>query len=268
MSNSLVDQSAQNAVMNHEGADPFSAGAEAGMSTYVKFRGASGEYLAGSDEDEIAHGTKFIANIFEARWIWSFWWDGKVMGTVDELLREQPLLNKHMPDFLPDDPEGDIDMTLDEIRKMQKEDPANFRDGWSIQASFEMLSMDGNDEEYTMRLGGGVSIRGFDALRKAFGRRYKIEAGKDPVIELTTNKYKSKVKGVGTRHAPVMKIVDWLSPEDMMAATGENDADYDDDVADAPAQESEKVADTPATEKSEAPTGRAGRRGARTKNLG
>lgn len=270
--NALVDQSAQTAVMETTAGDPFAMGAEdAGSSTYVKFKGASGEYLAGQDEDVIDHGTQFVADIFNAKWIWSFWWDGKVLETVDGLLREQPLLNKQMPDFLPDN--DDVDMTLDEIKKMQKEDPANFRDGWSVQASFGMLPVDGTDEAHTMRLGGMVSLNAFDALRKAYSRRYKLEIGKDPVIELTANKYKSKIKGVGTRSAPVMKIVDWLSPEDLMSFAGENDADYADqapEADEAPAQleaPAETAAEAPAEDKPAA-TGRAGRRGARGRNMG
>jgi len=269
--NALVDQSAQTAVMDTTAGDPFAIGAEdAGSSTYVKFKGASGEYLAGQDEDVIDHGTQFVADIFNAKWIWSFWWDGKVLETVDGLLREQPLLNKQMPDFLPDN--DDVDMTLDEIKKMQKEDPANFRDGWSVQASFGMLPVDGSDEDYTMRLGGMVSLNAFDALRKAFSRRYKLEMGKDPVIELTANKYKSKVKGVGTRSAPVMKIVEWLSPEDLMSFSGGNADDYADAApADEPAQieaPAEAVSEAPTTAETPAATGRGGRRGARGRNVG
>lgn len=260
--NALVDQSAQSAVMA-AGADPFGMGAEnSGQTTYVKFKGASGQYLAGQDEDEIEHGTEYAADIFNAQWLWTFWWDGKVIETVDALLREEPLLNKHMPDHLPEDEDGDIDMTLEEIIHMQKTDPANFRDGWSVQASFNMLPLDGSGEEFTMRLGGMVSLNAFDALRKAYSRRYKIEAGKLPIISLDVNKYKSKVKGVGTRYAPVMKIGRWATEDEMIASTGENPADYDDDV---PPQEEPKAIESDAkTEDAPAPR----RRGARGRNMG
>lgn len=269
--NALVDRSAATAVMDTVAGDPFAMGAEnAGQVTYVKFKGASGEYLAGQDEEPIDHGTQFVADIFNAKWIWTFWWDGKPLETVDALLREDPLLYKNEPDFLPDD--DDIDMTLEEIRKMQKEDPANFRDGWQVQASFNMVPLDNPDEEYAMRLGGMVSLNAFDALRKAYSRRYKLEAGKSPAIELTTNKYKSKIKGVGTRHAPVMKIVDWVSPDEMLSAMGEDASDYAEEdeqpqavaALSAPAEE-EQVADAEVVE--EAPKPR-GRRGARGRNLG
>lgn len=261
--NALVDQSAAG------GVDPFAAtGASAtGQSTYVKFKGASGEYLAGQDEDVIDHGTQFAADVMNAKWIWSFWWDGKVLESVDTPLVEDPHAKDKMPDFLPDN--DDIDMTLDEIKKMQKDDPANFREGWSVQASFGMRPIDGSDEDYTMRLGGTVSLNAFAALCKSFSRRYKLEAGKFPIIELESNKYKSKIKGVGTRHAPVMKIVRWESEEDLMAAAGENAGDYDDlppaDTTPAIEGPKDDASDAPAEEAAPAPRGR---RGARGKNLG
>lgn len=262
--NALVDSSAANAVMNSVDADPFGVGAEnAGQLTFVKFKGASGEFLAGADEEPIEHGTQFLVDIFNAKWIWTFWWDGKPLETVEALLREDPLLYKNEPDFLPDD--DDVDMTLEEIRKMQKEDPANFRDGWQVNATFNMVPLDNADEEYAMRLGGTVSLNAFDALRRAYSRRYKLEVGKRPVVELSTNKYKSKIKGVGTRHAPVLKIVDWMSDDELLAANGRDDDDYGDID---PEQASLPAPETTAEPEDEKPATSRGRRGARGRNLG
>lgn len=260
--NALVDQSKANAVMSSVDADPFSMGAEnAGQITYVKFKGASGQFLAGQDEEELEHGSHFIADIFNAKWIWQFWWDGQVLETVEEYLREAPLFYQQEPDFLPD--HEDIDMTLEEIRRMQKEDPQNFRDGWSVQASFNMVPLDAPEEEYVMRLGYGVSMNAFHALRKAFGRRYKIEAGKKPIIELSANKYKAKAKGVGWRFAPVLKIVGWIAEEEIGNLDGSNADDYED----MPEKALPSPEDTEEVAVGEKPTPR-GRRGARGRRLG
>ena len=267
--NALATQDQANAVANTNVGDPFAAvgNSATGQSTYVKFKGASGEYLAGQNEDTIAHGTKFAADLGNTKWIWTFWWDGKPVETVEALLTEKPLFNEVMPDFLPESEDADIDMTLDEIKKMQKEDPQNFRDGWTVQASFGMRPTDGSDEEYTMRLGGMVSLNAFAALCRAYGRRYKLEQGKQPIIELTANKYKSKKAGVGTRSAPVLKIIEWLSEEELMEAAGEMDGDYDDydDYDDEP-KAIEKAAEPEKSEEN-APAVR-GRRGARDKKFG
>lgn len=254
-----------NSVSIPEGADPFGAGTDAyAATTYIKFKGASGQFVAGADEDDIDHGTEFAANIFDAQWIWTFWWDGKALETVNALLREEPMAFDNMPDFLPDDP--DIDMTLEDIIQAAKDDPANFRDGWSVQASFGMRPLDGTDEDFTMRLGGSVSMRAFHALRRSYGRQYKLKSGLTPIITLTADQYKSKIAGVGKRYAPVMKITDWASEEDLAGIMGENPEDYEDET---PEPESEPAAVAQIKDQSEpeivddAESKPAGRRGAR-----
>ena len=269
--------------------DPFGAGTEnlPGATTYMKFKGASGQFLAGQDDDEIEHGTQFAADMYNSQWIWSFWWDGKMVESVDCLLRENPMAYETMPDFLPE--HEDIDMTLEEIVKMQKEDPANFRDGWGVQASLGLRPVDGSTEEYTLRLGGSVALRAFHALRRAFSRQYKLREGLTPVIEVSADGYKSKIPGVGKRFAAVIKIVDWASEEELMAGAGEDPADYEDEapapvvtaskkIAAPKADKKEEVAETPAEEEiqeaelveetKEETTAPSGRRGARGRKFG
>jgi hypothetical protein len=279
----LVDRSKNStAVANTNVGDPFGAGTEnmPGATTYMKFKGASGQFLAGSDEEEIDHGSQYAANIFDSMWIWTFWWDGKVIETEEHLLRENPMAYDHMPDYLPDD--DDIDMTLDEIKKMQKEDPANFRDGWSVQASIGLRPVDGTDEEFTLRLGGSVALRAFHALRRAYSRQYKLREGLIPVVELAADGYKSKIAGVGRRYAPTIKIIDWASEEDLMAAAGEDEGDYGDmdptpepekkkaapkqiesakEVEEDEVPETDEADEAEVVEETQAPAGRRGARG-------
>lgn len=229
MTTALTDASA-NAVGSAMD-DPFGAGTEGmGGTTFVKFTGATGLYTAGQDDDVIEHGTRFVADLFNAKWVWSFWWDSDVMESFDDLLRENPLSFDNPPDELPEDPEGVIDMSLEEIYQAQKDDPANFRDGWSVQASFNMRPMDGSDEEYTLKLNKGVAMNAFHILRKNYGRQRKLKAGLMPVIEIQVNEYKPKAKNAGKkRYAPVLKIVDWISEEDLMALQGDDPSMYDDE---------------------------------------
>lgn len=272
MSNALVNASSR-AVTNYD--DPFSAqGSEGtgGATTYVKFTGATGLFTAGQDDDVIEHGTRFAADIMNSQWVWSFWWDGKVMEQEAIPLMEDGLAYDHPPMELPDDPKGDIDMSIEEIMQAQKDDPANFRDGWSVQASFNMRPLDGSDEEFTLKLNKGVAMNSFHTLRKSFGRQYKLKQGLIPIIEVSANSYEPKAKSAGKkRWAPVLKIVDWMSEEDLMGMQGDDPSDYDDapdttnDVAENTASDDtqdEAPAEQPAT------TGRRGRRGSRGANLG
>lgn len=242
--------------------NPFAeAGAGAGATTFVKFQGSSGDFLAGPEEEELAHNTPFAADIMNSRFIWSFWWESEVLETRETFVRDNPLGWDDEPDDLPEGFDGG--MTIAEIRQARKDDPANFRDGWSVQASLNLRPLDGSDEEYTLKLNAGVAMNGFRALLSAFGRQFRVRQGLVPIITFTTRKYKSKVKSVGTRHAPIFKIVDWKSEEELAAAVGDDPADYDDTPDTGPVTQG-----LPAPEAQTAPADaqepvRRGRRGAR-----
>jgi len=269
MSNQLVNASSRSVANPSD--NPFAAqGSEGtgGATTYVKFTGATGQFTAGQDDDEIEHGTRFAADLINAQWVWSFWWDGKVVEQFSDALVENPTSYDNPPMELPEDPDGNIDMSIEEIMQAQKDDPANFRDGWSVQASFNMRPLDGSDEEYTLKLNKGVAMNSFHTLRKSFGRQYKLKQGLIPIIELSANSYEPKAKSAGKkRWAPALKIVEWMSEEDLMGVAGDDPADYDEpetptETKDAPAEtKEEKPAPAPAQ-------ARRGRRGARGSNLG
>ena len=77
-----------------EVADPFAAQGTEGASgsvKYVKFTGATGLFTYGQDDDVLEHGTKLAIDMFNAEWIWTFWWDGEVMEQFNDSLIENPL---------------------------------------------------------------------------------------------------------------------------------------------------------------------------------
>jgi len=273
-----------NALAGANFANPFAAaGAGAGSSTFMKFTGATGDFTYGQDDDELPHGTKLAGDIENSKWVWSFWWEGEVLETVETMVAMDPMGWDTEPDHLPEKYDGD--MTLEEIRAEQADRSTNFMDGWSCQAVLNLRPL-GGEEEYTLKLNKGVALNAFRTLLSAFGRQYKFKAGLVPIIELSARAYKSKVKGVGKRFSPVLKIVDWMSEEDLMAASGEDPDLYDDvDDADEPAtpparaqrgkaaalpppeeDEEEEEADEQPSERA-APTGRAAR-GRRGNNYG
>lgn len=254
-------------------ANPWAAaGSGAGSTTYMKFKGASGDFLAGSDEEEIPHGTKLAADIETSKWNWSFWWDGEVLETVDTLIIENPLGFENEPDYLPEGYDGD--MTLEEIRTEQADKSNNFMDGWSCQAVFNLREIGGEGEEYTLKLNQGVALNAFRAMLQTYGRQFRFKQGLVPIIELSARSYKSKNKSVGKRYSPVLKIVDWLSEEDLMNAVGDEGADYDDaperdDPPARPARAALPPKDEEADDDAPAPAaGPRGRRGARGQNYG
>lgn len=257
---------AQDSAVAVAGADPFAVQGTEGSqgTTYMKFTGNTGNFTAGQDDEEIEHGTQFAADMMNARYEWSFWWDGEIKETVGASLLEDAMLYDNEPNHLPDDP--DIDMSLDEIREQQRDRSNTFMDGWSCQAVLGLRPVDGSSEEYTLKLNQGVALNAFHALRKSFGRQYKLKAGLIPIVELDANKFKSKAKNVGWRFAPVVKIIDWASEDDLAAMIGENPEAYEGGEGEA-GQES-AGADTQADAPEESPQEdepKSARRGARGK---
>lgn len=262
MSNEVATRNNGGAVADQSAIDnPFAqAGAGAGSTIFVKYKGQGGVYSFGQDEEEIQHGTLFAVDIPQSKWSWSFWWDGEVLETLDTFVVDDPMGWDNEPDFLPEDYDGD--MSLKEIRAEQADRDNNFMDGWSCQSVLPMRGVDGDDEEYTLKLNKGVALNAFRTLLGSFGRQFKFKVGLVPIISLDAKKYKSKIKSVGWRAAPVLKIEEWRSEEELLAGAGENPEDYDtggDGDADDAAPEAEAA---PADEaEKEAP--KRGRRGAR-----
>lgn len=283
MTNAIA--TARQTAASTEVADPFAAQGSEGASgnvRYVKFTGATGLFTYGQDDDVLEHGTQLAIDMFNAEWIWTFWWDGEVVEQFNDSLIENPLSYDNPPMDLPEDPNGDIDMTIEEIMQARKDDPANFRDGWSVQASFNGRTVDGEDEQFCIKLNQGVAMNSFHALRKSFGRQYKTKDGLLPIIDVTATSYEPKAKNAGKkRWAPSLKIVDWASEADLIARAGDNPDDYDPEpeATTAPKSEDKAPAEKPAATKSETPAetttetaapaaGRRGRRGARGANVG
>ena len=251
--------------------NPFGVQGSEGASgniSYVKFTGATGLFTYGQDDDVLEHGTKLAIDMMNAQYVWTFWWDGEVMEQFSENLVESPQSYDNTPDYLPEDPEGNINMSLEEIEKARKDDPANFRDGWSVQASFNGRPIDGSDGEFCFKLNQGVAMNAFHTLRKAFGRVYKAHEGELPIVEVSANSYTPKAKNAGKkRWAPSLKIQEWASEEALASMIGENPADYDDEQP-GTAQVEDKSNDDAGAEDKPAATGRRGRRGARGANMG
>lgn len=231
---------AQNTAVSTDVADPFgyqgSEGAQG--TTYMKFTGATGRFSAGADDEEIEHGSTFAANMMGARYEWQFWWDSEMMESVSATIVEDPSLYDRRPDWLPEDPEGIIDLSLEEIEERQADMDNTNNDGWTCAAVLPLRGLEGTmgedpltGEEFTLKLNRGVAMNSFHSLRKSFGRQYKFKQGLTPVVELDVNSYEPRSKKAGKkRYAPVIKIVDWKDESELMAMVGESTEGYDGDA--------------------------------------
>lgn len=263
MSNALTNAASGGAVANADYANPFAAaGAGAGSKIFMKFKGASGDFLYGQDEEEMPHDTQFAADIENSKWNWTFWWEGEVLETIETFVAQNPMGWENEPDFLPEDYAGD--MSLEEIRAEQADRKSNFMDGWSCQAVLDLREIGGEAREFTIKLNQGVALNAFRTMLQSFGRQFKIKVGLLPIVEISARSYVSKNKSVGKRYTPVLKIVDWRSEEELMEAVGD-DPDMYDEPEERPARaEKAKQIEAPAEDAGDeprTPRGR-GRRGA------
>lgn len=264
--NALQKQAGNSVAAAGDNYNPFAmAGAGAGSTTFMKFTGATGSFTYGQDDEEMPHGTQMAGDIENAKWIWSFWWEGEVLETRETMIIEDPMGWQKEPDDLPEAYDGD--MSLEEIRAEQADRSSNFMDGWSCQTSFGMREIGGEGEEFTLKLNQGVALNSFRSLLSSFGRQFRFKQGLTPIIEIDARSYKSKVKGVGKRFSPVLKIVDWKSEEELMAAQGEDPGMYDEPGDEGPATLPAPDADKGEDDAPAAPRGRAAR-GRRGQNYG
>jgi hypothetical protein len=163
------------------------------------------------------------------------------------------------PNYLPEDYDGD--MSLEDIREMAADRNNNFMDGWGCQAVLPLREIGGENEEYVLKLNAGVGISAFQRLLKSYGRVFQMKGDMVPIVELSANSYVSKIKTVGKRFSPVLKIVDWSSEEDLIAAAGEDPDMYD--APDASQEQLPPPAETTNEVAEEKPRGRRGARGNR-----
>ena len=230
----------------------------------MKFKGASGDFLYGQDEEEMPYGSLFAANINDSKWEWSFWWEGEVLKTESVKVVANARAFEQEPDYLPEDYDGD--MSLEEIRVEQADKKSSFMDGWSCQAVLDMRLVGGPaiddpesdlafGEEFTIKLNNGVALSQFRALLGSYGRQFRFKEGLLPIIDISAKSYVSKVKSVGKRYTPVFKITDWKSDEELMGMDGAGD---DPDMYDAPETDKEE---TEASQEDSADSGETAPRG-------
>lgn len=183
---------------------------EGGGLMYLKFDGNTGEYSYGSDKTELKLGSLLALNIKSYRRGWICWNDGEVVDEIMVPLHEgtppaKTSLTNHGPYVEPND-------------------------GWSEQYTIEMRMV---EEPYINLLfqANNTSKRiAFQNMMKDFSKGFRLNEGCAPVIEIDEREFEGKAKE-GKRkykkHAPIFKIVDWKSLEELAALAEGSPDDYE-----------------------------------------
>jgi len=175
--------------------------------SFAKFNAQTGEYTFGSDNKELAHGTKLAVNMQSFRLGWICWKGEEVVGeTMAAIFEgETPKSENELEDHGPYDEDGE---------------------GWSKQQSVEMKVVSG--PHYGEEIEFKVSAwHGLAALSKLL-EKYVAESpqhGEENVvvIEIGAQDFMPKVKKYGKKYKPTFNIVAWVSEEELASDEGEED---------------------------------------------
>lgn len=201
----------KSSAVGHTTANPFTAYGEAQnqraiVGHLLKF--SKGEYFCGQENDEVAIGTQFVANMDEMLAGWIRWQDNKptdhVMGKVSD--GYQPPRRNELGD--------------DDKRQWETDLKGEPRDPWQF-SNYLLLKGTGDDSElYTFTASSKGGLNALGDLCKVYGTAMAQRPNEYPVIELGVNAYDHPNRALGRIKVPTFKVVGW-KPKNVFA----NDAD-------------------------------------------
>lgn len=207
--NAMTETNASGALATQEGYDPFAAyGQEAasGSGNYLKF--SKGEWLLGQNDDEIALGRMLAGNMSELSIGWIRWQDGKPAERRMGLLAQG-----HKPEAR--DALGYTDQTLWEVG-----DDGKAKDPWNFTNELPLADPEtGEQMTFSASSKGGIGAIG--NLCKAYGKEYRAQGSKVPVIELGRDSYKHST--YGKTYVPVLTISKWVENSSLASPPVEAD---------------------------------------------
>lgn len=223
----LVPASGGGALAAYGGVNPWTEAAR-GVETgaYLKFNGNDGIYSFGQDDDELPVGSRVITDMQSLALGWICWVDSAV---EEEIL--VPVVEGKAP----------------QEHTLTDHGPYNDDDGWrgaaSLSCVIESYGDDDRDEAVGTRLLWKTStsgqVRSIQKLSGAYGRLFAQHPDEFPIVELGADHYAPKNKKHGKiKWSPNLKIVGWISADELDGLVGDadNGDDYEEPVAAAPAR--------------------------------
>ncbi len=194
--NALSNVQSGGAVATQDGYDPFAAyGAEAasGSGDFLKF--SKGEWLLGQNNEEQPLGRRLVANMSELSIGWIRWKDGKPaerrMGFLSQGFRPEAR-----------DALGHTDEAL-----WDTDNDGKPQDPWTATNELPLADPE-TGEQMTFAASSKGGIGGIGNLCKAYGKEYRLQGDKVPVIELRRDSYMHPV--YKKLYVPVLPIVAWV----------------------------------------------------------
>lgn len=197
---------------------------------FMKFSGNDGSYSYGADDVPLDNGTLLVMNARSYKRGWVIWVDSEVVYEVMKPLGEDAPTKASLPDH----------------------GPYSEEDGPVEQYTIEFGTMEEPFVEMIFQANNTSKRRALAALLKDFGAQYKLHPKAFPQVEISEKEFEGKTKGGRkvTKHAPIFKIVGWISEDDLNALAEGSPEDYEPETTGtegAPAEqaEAEAVVETP-----------------------
>jgi len=166
---------------------------------------SKGDYTAGKENDEVALGTRMVANMESLAVGWSRWVDNKLteqrLGLIAEGFKPP-----RRPDL------GDMDKEAWPIDE-ENDEPI---DPWKFTNNIVMANAE-TGELYTFTTSSRGGLNAIGVLSKTYGETRHLHPDEWPIIELGCGSYQHSNRAYGRIKFPTFGMVGW-SPKDAVKA--------------------------------------------------
>lgn len=157
---------------------------------------SKGDWLVGREGDEVAIGTRYVANVLDLKVGYMKWVDGKPVEN-----RMGRVMDRFMPPVRSS--LGDTDE-----EEWETDQDGNPRDPWQLTNTL-ILKADDSDELFTFSTSSKGGIGAIGKLAGEFGKHMRARPNELPIIALDVDSYKHSDKSRGRIKVPVLKVVGW-----------------------------------------------------------
>lgn len=179
-------------------------------SSFLKFDGNDGTYSFGAENTELAIDTQAVMDVESYKRGYVCWKGGNV---VDEIMLSL------------------IEGAPPPVGNLPDHGPYGKDDGWNDQKTVSFYPIDGEFEGQNLlfQANNKSKNRALEGVMKDFGRQFRANPGMVPVVQLGTTQFEITPEEGGRKirkHAPLFKIVGWMSREEYNEMVGEAQAAY------------------------------------------
>ncbi|UTU07866.1 polyribonucleotide nucleotidyltransferase [Caulobacter phage C1] len=171
-----------------------------GGGVFLKFNGNDGLFTYGATGDELTLGSQLAFNGMSLERGWICWKDEEVVGEeMVSFLTGRPKDKSQLPDNGPYE---------------------SNQDGWQEQMAVTFKMTEAPFHELIFKATGVTKLNAIKRLVQDYVKSMKANPGLIPIVEIDETEFESKAKGArgARKHAPVFKIVAWVTEDQLLEA--------------------------------------------------